>query len=100
VTCEDIQHDPSRILQDTVSPAAAVLNPSLFEYFRAAVQIIINWVLYYISINIKKKDNVFLMVRKISTVAALSLACLMSAVHSWKYQGHYLGKSDARKAFL
>jgi len=28
------------------------------------------------------------------------MACLMSAVHSWKYQGHYLGKSDARKVFL
>ena len=40
------------------------------------------------------------MVRKISTVAALSLACLMSAVHSWKYQGHYLGKSDASQGFM
>jgi hypothetical protein len=72
----------------------------IFKYLLEAVQININWVLYYISIKIKKKDNIFLMVRKISTVAALSLACLMSAVHSWKYQGHYLGKSDASQGFM
>ena len=72
----------------------------IFKYLLEAVQININWVLYYISIKIKKKDNIFLMVRKISTVAALSLACMMSAVHSWKYQGHYLGKFGASQGFL
>ena len=57
---------------------------------RPAVQINIKQILYYISLNKETSDK--FMVRKLTTVAVLSIASLMSAVQSWKYQGHLLGK--------
>ncbi len=60
-----------------------------------AVQIIINRILYYISLN--KETSEKFMVRKLATVAVLSIASLIGAVQSWKYQGHLLGKLNIRE---
>jgi len=40
------------------------------------------------------------MVRKLATVAVLSIASLIGAVQSWKYQGHLLGKLNIREKEL